>query len=114
MPRSRHRAGQRPYQDPSFQNWRREAGYLMRAAVNKIKPGLKLKGSVSVEMALGPDSVTLWIDSEVDDERHGLRGDLDNYAKAILDVMQDVELIADDSQVVHLGVGFIEPDEEEE
>ena len=105
MPRPRGKAGQKAYMPKSYQQWREQAGWLVKQAWLRIARGQTLRGPLRVDMRLCRDRVTVWL-SAAGEERHGLTGDVDNYAKALLDVMKDVGVYEDDSQVVDLRAHF--------
>ena len=64
--------------------------------------GPKFTGPVSVEIVLRKDSIRITI-KELDVESTPLRGDVDNYAKSILDGLNNVAYV-DDRQVRELKV----------
>lgn len=58
-------------------------------------------GPVSVEMIFSKESTTVTVRA-LDDAQTGLRGDLDNYVKLLLDGIQRSPLIENDRQVLHI------------
>lgn len=70
----------------------------------------ELKGEVSITIDLYADRTELRaVALEPTDGRRpgtGLTGDIDNYAKAVLDAMQAAETIADDIAIAELHVRF--------
>ena len=108
MPRSRVNPYGRPYQPKAFVEWREATAWVLREAANRVRPGLRLDGDLLLALYLGRDAAKLRLRAAPDGtDRYGLRGDLDNYAKAYMDVAQDAGLIGNDSQIVGLTVGFI-------
>ena len=109
MPRPRAKPGQKAYYPQAYQEWRERAGLHLRSVWNRAK-GRTVEGPVSVTIHLDTDEFTVWFGT-VDVERvKGLRGDVDNYGKAVLDLMVDQGLIENDSQVTVLNVGFSDGD----
>ena len=62
----------------------------------------KIDGPVSVNVILYDDSFSVWI-TPLGDAKSKLRGDLDNYTKAILDALNGIAW-QDDKQVFELKV----------
>jgi len=106
MPRPRGKAGQRAYYPRSYTDWRERVGWQIKAAFMELK-GRKITSPVSVRIVLHRDGFSIDIE-RMDGDRHGLTGDVDNYAKAILDIMQEVGVIENDSQVESLAVAFLD------
>ena len=59
-------------------------------------------GPVSVEMIFSKESTTVTVRPLDEDAVTGLRGDLDNYIKLLLDGKQRSPLIDNDRQVLHI------------
>lgn len=72
------------------------------ARIAEAWDGPKFTGPVSVEIALRKDSIRITI-KELDVAPTPLRGDVDNYAKSILDGLNNVAYV-DDKQVRELKV----------
>ena len=78
------RAGSRIHRSPKYLEWSQRAA----VALCKASPPKMIQGSVSVELRLyGPSRRSY---------------DIDNRAKAVLDLLEAQEIIADDSQVDRL------------
>lgn len=111
----------RPIQDQAYRAWKQAAALELRSQwvgspvecavwvdvtvhpdrADVVLSGSPLRYSVGVadgEAAQSGRKATAW--------RGGLRGDLDNYVKAVLDAMQDAGVIGDDRQVVGLAARF--------
>ena len=96
-----------------YRTWKRSAVEILAGAAGwrTFDPASALE----VEITVYPDGVTVDLsptrfDLGYLDRRAGLRGDIDNYAKAVLDALQDADVIADDRQIVALSVRFGEAD----
>lgn len=70
----------------------------------------ELKGEVTIQIDLFPDRVEVKAQAlEPTDARRaptGLTGDIDNYAKAVLDALQKAGTIADDKAIAELRIRF--------
>lgn len=96
--RARSQGGQR-YNDPRYADWKDRAGWLMKAARVRFDGPV----AVTVEVTAGGLGVAF---SEADRVRpKGVRGDLDNYLKAVLDAANRI-VYEDDRQVVGALVEF--------
>lgn len=62
-----------------------------------------VEGSVAVQLTITPDDVKVSISQDDYETPWKLRGDIDNYAKTILDALNGV-LYEDDKQIVYLQV----------
>jgi Holliday junction resolvase RusA-like endonuclease len=109
LPAARAKAGQKGYRPRSYQKWAAEViGELRRIWKNR-KP---LDGPLKIQAALGRGAFTIWIDPLEQTARDGLRGDVDNYCKAILDCVTQAGIITDDRQVEILEAHFYAVEEE--
>lgn len=90
----------------AYREWKREAAAKL-AAFAGYRP---FSGEVSVIVDVAADRLTIRVQrlDETDARRSptGLRGDVDNYAKAALDALQASGVLADDDQVAELTVRF--------
>ena len=105
------RTGQNPqtghrYQHPEYREWKESAGWHMKAD----RPGPPTApGAIALEVKVQHDGISLWVDRIAPSHRpykQGIRGDLDNYVKAVLDAGNGV-LFEDDRQVVRLNSSFV-------
>lgn len=106
MPRPRAKAGQRAFYPHSYQAWREEAIMRLRNAWKLMKERRSLGPQVALSIELSPKKATLHI-GPAKAERNSLRGDLDNYAKALMDVIVDAGILDDDARVTELEVRFV-------
>ncbi len=104
MPRPRGKAGQRAYYPKAYTTWRERVGWMLKAEFMK-QSGRKISAPVSVLITFTDSTITVDI-NEIKPRRGRLTGDLDNYAKAVLDILQDVGIIDNDSQVDDLAATF--------
>lgn len=76
-------------------------------ALEQVEPGETLKDPVTLFIDVMEDGVEVGVWTEHEKMRpKGVRGDIDNYAKAVLDVLQESGVIENDRQVQRLVVGF--------
>jgi crossover junction endodeoxyribonuclease RusA len=73
------------------------------AAVRAAYSGPKFEGLVSVILSISKDGVGLEIHELTPDNKSDLRGDLDNYAKTVLDALNGVAW-EDDKQVTQINM----------
>jgi Holliday junction resolvase RusA-like endonuclease len=106
MPRPRGKAGQAAYYPKPYQEWRDEIGWLLRKNIGEIGRKHIPKPPWSIHATFGADFITLHISGAASDRPANLRGDLDNYVKALLDVLQDAEIIDDDKHVTAIQAFF--------
>lgn len=64
-----------------------------------------------IEIELHEDKAIVIVTPRPDEPKRKLKGDVDNYAKAILDGMQKGGLMKDDRQVNSLRLSFVRPTE---
>jgi Holliday junction resolvase RusA-like endonuclease len=100
--------GTQRFNSPSYTEWKTQVGWLIKAAMTKGRVE-RFDGPVSLAVVVGPESFVVWIRSADEPRPRGLKGDLDNYVKAILDAANQV-LFADDVQVVTVAARFIDED----
>lgn len=85
-----------------YRAWKKHAREVLRAGAGYRT----FRGEVIVEIELHSDRVVVAVEA-LDDERRpgtGLQGDVDNYAKAVLDALQAGGVLTDDKTVAQLTV----------
>lgn len=85
-----------------YRTWKRHAKEVLQAGAGYRT----FRGEVAVDIELHPDRVTVAVQA-LDDARRpgtGLQGDVDNYAKAVLDALQAGGVLTDDKTVTQLIV----------
>lgn len=99
------------YTPGPYRSWKTLASQVI-ALMGRYR---RLEGEISVTIDLYADRVEVKATTlEPGDNRRqptGLTGDIDNYAKAVLDAMQTAGVIADDIAVAELHIRF-RPSEE--
>lgn len=77
-------------------------------AARQLTGGGTFPGEVAIKLTIFADRIELAIESLRDRtiRPKGVTGDLDNYAKAVLDALTDAQIITDDDQVAALDVVF--------
>lgn len=85
---------------PRYRGWRSQA------RLDLFRQGGRYDAAVAVTIEISPTGCRLTIEPATTTRPKGLRGDVDNYAKACLDALQSAEIINDDRQVVSLTVRF--------
>ena len=92
------------YHNPAnYAVWKEAAGYKIKADKT-----MSFDGPVSVMVGVWADGVSLMVGETPKDARpEGVRGDLDNYVKAVLDAAQDGGLISDDRMVHSIVAQFL-------
>ncbi len=102
-------AGAKRWNPERYRTWKEAAGTVAQG-IRRGRP--KLDGPVGIELVITPAGLVFEVwDTAVPKTRGTLRGDLDNYAKAIIDALQGV-LYENDRQVETITVRFA-PDLEE-
>ena len=103
------KAGQ-VYPDRDYQRWKQEFAMLWRFNTRRKPPTVS---PVSLTITILSDSVEVSVNDVADRglRPRGIRGDIDNYAKAVMDALNGI-VYDDDRRVVELVVRFGEdPDE---
>ena len=99
----------RSIQDAAYRNWLTANGLTMRAQYHTGGLSRYPEGPIHARLGISATSYTIDLTPFAPDgasRRHGLRGDLDNYAKAILDAAGQAGLYTDDRQIERLDVWF--------
>ena len=106
VPYARHvGVGKSGHNPARYAAWRDAAAYRLRSldALANTQP---LVGDASVRIVVDRDGVTIEVDESPRRRPRGVRGDIDNLAKAVLDALVDARVITDDRHVVALSVEF--------
>jgi len=84
-----------------YRQWRQQASAQLR------EQGTPLGSTpVAVTVTVEADRTTVMAEPVAPNRPKGVRGDLDNYVKAVLDALTDANIIDNDRQVVTLIAGF--------
>lgn len=95
------RSGRR-YTAPKYRGWLNAAAWEIRA-----QAGDRLDGPVAVSVLVCPNGIGVGLSPLTERVRPvGIRGDLDNYGKAVLDALQKGHAIGDDRQVEAIRFAF--------
>lgn len=84
----------------------RYRGWRSQARLDLYRQGGRYEGPVAVTIEVTATGCRLTVEPADVARPKGVRGDVDNYAKACLDALQAADIIGDDRQVVHLTVHF--------
>jgi Holliday junction resolvase RusA-like endonuclease len=109
--RVRRGKGDRLYLPPGYREYRDDvaAKALRMLGPKDIGP----EDLVEVWITVYSDKVEVWFSTLSGSHRpKGIRGDLDNYGKTILDAAQAAGILPDDRQVVRMLLRFASPEEE--
>lgn len=96
-------SGSQVYNDRDYNRWRTDLGWMIRAAAGQQK----FAEPVEVSIRVGRRSIAIGVDRGGSRPK-GLRGDIDNYAKAVLDALVESTVLTDDRLVTSLTVAFDE------
>lgn len=110
LPSARGKAGQRGYRPRPYQQWARRVEDELRRIWGGRPP---VAGPVGVYLSMCGGGFTIWIDPYEGSVRGDLRGDADNYAKAVLDCLTKARVIGDDKQVECVHANFYRPEQEQ-
>ena len=103
-PRPRAKKGQGAYYPKAYQSYKDELEWLVKQAwVKAGKPETTKPYSLFVAIYPGEFVVTL---SNSTHSRHGVRGDIDNIQKGLIDAMQAVGMIDNDRNVHEVTIRF--------
>ena len=91
-----------------YRDWRTKAAGVF----NLTRRGRTFDEPVAVDVVVYPDRVLVRFTPAGDLTRNTLRGDLDNYAKAVLDAAQSGNILTNDRHVVALTARFAEDTED--
>ena len=89
QPRPRSKTGQKAYYPKRYTEWRQHAASTLAAAWDSAQGGT-IKGPIELCIYLTPKTITIYIDTTNTSYRGPLKGDIDNYSKAILDILQEI------------------------
>lgn len=89
------------YTDPKTRAAEADVRAAYIAAAKDAGAPLKVEGPIGVKIKMGNDKFTIEIIPTVEYTERKLRGDIDNYAKLILDALNGTAFV-DDRQITHL------------
>ena len=89
------------FTDPKTRAFERDVAFYGRDAM-ALRGMMPIEGPIRAEVILEDDEVGVYIEP-IDVEKSKLRGDADNYAKAVLDALNGIAFM-DDRQIQELKV----------
>lgn len=102
VPYSRVRAGQgRLYLPERYRDYRRLLSDTFALTLPRLGDEM-----IEVEVEVGSEGVRVGVDTSEGSRPKYVRGDLDNYQKAVFDALEDADRISNDRQVVEARVRF--------
>jgi Holliday junction resolvase RusA-like endonuclease len=110
VPFGRHEGtGKKAHNPEEYAAWRAEQGHKLKALLKLRPPRVDLHDDpVRVHVWLEGAAVEVEVVREVHALRpKGLRGDIDNYVKGVLDVLVDAGVVGDDRQVQAVTAEFV-------
>lgn len=109
LPSIRAKAGQKGYRPAAYRKW----ATRVQDELKRIWAGRPpLDGPLGVYIALCKTGFTVWIDPLDGTQRESLRGDAENYGKAICDCLTQARIIVDDKLIEVIHVNFYQPEGE--
>jgi Holliday junction resolvase RusA-like endonuclease len=106
-PAPRPRGKGKPFSPREYEDWKRAFGFLVKEQlrVTKTQPDFS-EVPLDVEIVIGADTIAVGILQAELARPSKVAGDIDNYAKAVLDALVDAGILANDRQVQRLEVRF--------
>ena len=101
-PRPRSTRDGQLYMPDDFQQWRTDFGLLLVSEINRTKQTRRMEGPVRLTLEFRTDGVVVGIAPQDTTRPTHVRGDIDNLAGGIMEVLQDQQIIDNDSKVHRL------------
>jgi Holliday junction resolvase RusA-like endonuclease len=89
----------RAYMPPEYQQWRRDFGVLLKSEIAKVKSQRRMIGPVELYLSFYGHGVRIQVNEVTTVRRKHVRGDIDNLLGAVMEVLEDIEVVTNDSKV---------------
>jgi Holliday junction resolvase RusA-like endonuclease len=114
MPKARPRVTIKgTFMPPEYAEWRKDFGTLLKSALNKAKGEHKFIGPVEVYLSFYPHGVRIQVMDSMTVRRKHVRGDIDNLVGGVMEVLEDIKVVTNDS-MIHRVVATVAEHEADE
>lgn len=100
MPKARPRSsGGRVYMSDEYMGWRKDFGTLLKSELTKYRSRRHFLGPVEVYLSFYPHGVRIQVMESMTVRRKHVRGDIDNLIGGVMEVLEDTEVVTNDSKI---------------
>ena len=100
VPKARPRVvGGRAYMPKGYMKWREDFGTLLKVEIARVRSQRRIIGPVEVYLSFYGHGVRIQIIEVTTVRRKHVRGDIDNMIGAVMEVLEDIEVVTNDSKV---------------
>lgn len=89
----------RAYMPPEYQQWRTDFGTLLKSEIAKTRSQRRIIGPVELYLSFYRHGVRIQIQEVTTIRRKHVRGDIDNLIGGVMEVLEDTEVVTNDSKV---------------
>ena len=91
--------GGRAYMPKGYMKWREDFGTLLKVEIARVRSQRRIIGPVEVYLSFYGHGVRIQIIEVATVRRKHVRGDIDNMIGAVMEVLEDIEVVTNDSKV---------------
>jgi Holliday junction resolvase RusA-like endonuclease len=102
MPKARPRTNTKTgevYMPADYQAWRADFGMLLKSEIVKARSEHKFIGPVEVYLSFYPHGVRIQVMDSMTVRRKHVRGDIDNLVGGVMEVLEDTQVVTNDSMI---------------
>jgi Holliday junction resolvase RusA-like endonuclease len=102
MPKARPRTNTKTgdvYMPVDYQEWRRDFAMLLKSEITRGDYPRKHAGPVEVYLSFYPHGVRIQVMDSMTVRRKHVRGDIDNLIGGVMEVLEDTQVVTNDSKI---------------
>ena len=101
------------YMPKAYMKWRKDFGILLKSEITRTGGSRGFDGPVEVYLSFYGHGVRIQVIPVTSQRRKHVRADIDNLIGAVMEVLEDIEVVSNDSKV-HRVVATVADNVEEE
>jgi Holliday junction resolvase RusA-like endonuclease len=99
--------------EPEYMEWRKDFGKLLKSEITKAGSSRGFLGPVEVYLSFYPHGVRIQVMDSMTVRRKHVRGDIDNLVGGVMEVLEDIKVVTNDS-MIHRVVATVAKHEADE
>ena len=113
-PRPRTTKSGHAYMPKDYMKWREDFGILLKSEIARVKSQRRTIGPVELYLSFYAHGVRIQMVEVRSVRRKHVRGDVDNLVGGVMEVLEDIEVVTNDSKVHRVVANVADPGDDDE
>ena len=113
-PRPRTTKSGHAYMPKDYMKWREDFGILLKSEIARVKSQRRMIGPVELYLSFYAHGVRIQMVEVRSVRRKHVRGDVDNLVGGVMEVLEDIEVVTNDSKVHRVVANVADPGDDDE